>query len=168
MIKLEPFTSSDFEIFISWIDSEELLIQIAGNYFSYPLSKEQLQKYLNDEKNISFNVVESSNHKTIGHAEICKSDKTIYKIDKLIINASERGKGIGLLVMSELLSYCFENLNAAIVELYVFEKNISAIKTYEKAGLEADYNKKMRFEVKAKTWYALKMAISKEKWLNKK
>ena len=148
MIKLSPFTPADFETFISWIDSEELLVQIAGHYFSYPLTKEQLQEYLNDEKSISFNIIESSNNKIIGHVEIVKSEKSTYKIDKLIIDPSERGKGIGLLVINELLDYCFEKLDATIVELFVFEQNISATKTYEKDGFETDFNNKMVFDVK--------------------
>ncbi|HLK28275.1 MAG TPA: GNAT family protein [Puia sp.] len=168
MIKLEPFTSSDFETFLSWIDSEELLVQIAGHYFSYPLTKEQLHKYLDDEKSISFNVVESLTQETIGHAEICCSKENVYKIDKLIIDATKRGKGIGLSVINELLSYCFEKLDASIVELNVFDWNIAGIKTYKKAGFEINQDKKMAFEPKGKTWIALNMAIDKQNWMKRK
>ena len=50
MIHLEPFKPSDFDRFISLLDNQEILIAIAGTYFSYPVTHEQLQKYLDDEK----------------------------------------------------------------------------------------------------------------------
>ena len=53
MIKIEPFTGSAFDPFISWIEGPELLIAIAGNYFSYPVTHGQLYKYLNDKNSIA-------------------------------------------------------------------------------------------------------------------
>ena len=43
MIRLEPFTAADIPRLIDWIDSEELLMIIAGQMLSYPLTNEQLQ-----------------------------------------------------------------------------------------------------------------------------
>jgi hypothetical protein len=50
MIQLEKFTKDDFDRFISWIDSEEELIQFAGPLFTYPLSHQQLNNYLTQQK----------------------------------------------------------------------------------------------------------------------
>ena len=50
MIQLTAFSAADFDRFISWIDSEALLITIAGTVFSYPLTAVQLETYLADEK----------------------------------------------------------------------------------------------------------------------
>jgi hypothetical protein len=44
MISLKNFKPDDFDLMISWMDYKELLIQIAGPYFSYPLTHAQLQK----------------------------------------------------------------------------------------------------------------------------
>ena len=46
MIELKPFTENDFPIFKSWIHSEEELFQFAGPIFTYPLTDEQLTKYI--------------------------------------------------------------------------------------------------------------------------
>jgi len=75
MIKLIPFSSSDFDALISWVDNEELLVTIAGTVFSYPLTKEQLQTYLGTENSYSFTVVDSSQSKKIGHTEIILSGR---------------------------------------------------------------------------------------------
>jgi hypothetical protein len=70
MIKLTPFQPSDFAAFISWLENEELLFQIAGKYFTFPLTHDQLQNYLADEKSISFNVRDTVQNKIVGHPEI--------------------------------------------------------------------------------------------------
>ena len=128
MIKLTPFTKADFDKFISWIDNEDLLITIAGTVFTFPVTNDQLQKYLDDETSHSFNIIDTSNDNVIGHAEIVLSGDNLYKIDKLIIgDKSNRGKGIGQQVIIALLDYAFTKLNAETVELNVFDWNIAGI-----------------------------------------
>ncbi len=170
MIKLQPFTPSKFDTFISWIDSEELLIQIAGTFFSFPLTVAQLQNYLNDERSFAFSIVEADTNKIIiGHAEIYKSDMDTCKLDKISIgDKSNRGKGAGVLIVKELLKFSFERLNAKVVELNVYDWNIAGIKIYEKAGFEMNCEKNFSTLVNGKTWTALNMYIDKQKWKNRK
>lgn len=168
MIKLTPFTQKEFDKLISWIDNEELLITIAGSVFSFPLTRNQLQKYLDDEKSHSFNIVDLSNDQVIGHAEIVLSGDNMYKIDKLIVgDKSNRGKGIGQYVINELLDYAFTKLNAGTVELNVFDWNIAGIKCYEKCGFIMNPAKQATFKAGDETWTALNMTVEKENWLNK-
>ena len=168
MVKLTPFTQKEFDKLISWIDSEELLITIAGSLFSFPLTMDQLQKYLDDEKSHSFNIVDSSDDEVIGHAEIVMSGDNLYKIDKLIVgDRSNRGKGIGQQVINELLHYAFTKRNAGVVELNVFDWNIAGIKCYEKCGFILNPAKQATFKAGDKTWTALNMAVEKKSWLNK-
>jgi len=46
-----------------------------------------------------------------------------------------------------LLAYAFENRNAEIVELNVFDWNIAGIKCYEKCGFKVNPEIKMVFKV---------------------
>ena len=101
MIILTPFQQDDFNRLISWIDNEELLVTIAGSVWSYPLTFDQLQHYLNDPKSYSFNIVELTNHLTVGHAEIVLAeDASSCKIDKLLIDPTQRGKGFCIPVIN--------------------------------------------------------------------
>lgn len=160
MIKLEPFRQSDFNTLISWIDSEELLVTIAGTAFTYPLTINQLQNYLEDEKSISFNIVDTPGNKVIGHAEILLANDETCKIDKLLIgDKSNRGKGIGEQVIKELLKYAFNTLAAHTVELNVFNWNKAGIRCYEKAGFIINPHKTSNFEVNGNNWVALNMTI---------
>lgn len=166
MIKLTPFKETDFDKLISWIDNEGLLITIAGTVFTFPLTRGQLQKYFEDEKSLSFNIVEGN--EVIGHAEIVLSGQNLYKIDKLIIgDKSKRGKGTGQLAINALLDHAFTQLEAEIVELNVFDWNIAGIKCYEKCGFIMDPAKQATFKSGNETWTALNMKIEKENWLSK-
>ncbi|HEX5150363.1 MAG TPA: GNAT family protein [Parafilimonas sp.] len=162
MIQLMSFAEKDFERFVSWIDSKELLITIAGNYFSYPLIADQLRTYLDDEKSYSFNIVDTDENKIIGHAEICETGSKIFKIDKLLIgNRSSRGKGLCYPVMQALVHHAFTQLHASMVELNVFDWNTAAIKCYEKTGFKINAGKTAFFEAGDKKWIALNMQIKK-------
>ena len=136
MIKLEPFTQADFDRLISWVNNAELLMQIAGPNFSFPLTADQLQKYLDDKNSYAFNVIDVSNDNVIGHAEVCFSGKDVVKLDKVLIGEkSNRDKGIGLQVINELVKFSFEKIGMKEVELNVYDWNIAGIKCYEKPGL---------------------------------
>ena len=77
----------------------------------------------------------------------------------------ERGKGVGQQVVSKLLIFSFENLKAEKVELYVYDWNRGAIKSYERAGFVIDYDKQILTEIGGTIWKALNMTIDKRKWL---
>lgn len=162
MIQLEPFTEKDFERLIAWIDNKELLMTIAGPYFSFPLTGEQLHAYLNDVKSHSFNIVDTNENTIIGHAEVRESGNGIFKIDKLLIgNKASRGRGLCQPIMQLLVDYAFTQLQAPTVELNVFDWNITAIKCYEKTGFIINSDKTASFLIGDKTWTVLNMQIEK-------
>lgn len=165
MITLEPFTKSDFNHLISWIDSRELLVTIAGTDFTFPLTSRQLLTYLEKEESYPFNLLHSSENKIIGHAEILVRENGLCKIDKLIIgDKSMRGRGIGQAAVNALLHYSFRNLNATLVELNVFDWNVTGIKCYEKCGFLKNESKTQSFKMENNTWIAFNMTLDKSRW----
>jgi RimJ/RimL family protein N-acetyltransferase len=166
MIALTPFQPSDFPALIAWIDNKELLVQIAGTVLTWPLTDAQLQTYLDDPRSIAFNIVDTEKHKTIGHAEIYLTGDGTCKIDKLLIgDRSNRGKGLGLQVIHELLTYSFEKLPVHTVELNVYDWNIAGIKCYIKAGFTANPDKKLFTRTGDINWTAFNMTMQKEEWV---
>jgi RimJ/RimL family protein N-acetyltransferase len=167
MIKLEPFRESDFDIFISWIDSRELMVQIAGSVFSYPLSRKQLQKYLDDERSMAFNIVDANLNTIIGHAEIYQLDKDTCKLDKLIIgDKSSRGKGYCQPIMAQLLELAFAIPHVKRVELNVYDWNTAAKKCYERVGFVVNPDKNFSTHVGGNDWLALNMFVERDVWLD--
>ena len=166
MIRLESFKQSDFSVFISWIDSKELLVTIAGYDLILPLTEEQLQAYLDNPKSYSFTIMDDTNNKPIGHAEILLTPEETGKIDKLLIgDTSLRGKGLGKEVIQLLLEYAFEKLQLQTVELNVFDWNTGALKLYEKCGFILNPEKRQVFEFENNTWIAVNMRLNRAQWI---
>ena len=167
MIRLLPFHESDFDLFISWIDNEELLVTIAGTDLTFPLTNDQLRAYLKIENSHSFTIVDTTSNKKVGHAEIVLSGNGVFKIDKLLVgDRSLRGKGLGQEIIQELLQYAFTNLNASTVELNVFDWNVAGIRCYEKCGFTVNLDERKAFQTGNKTWTAINMTIEKLDWTN--
>lgn len=162
MISLVPFTEKDFETLIGWIDSEDLLLTIAGSYFSFPLTSAQLHQYLADAKSHAMSVVDMGTGTVIGHAELINRGDGLFNIDKLIIgDQNQRGKGTGQAVMQQLCTYAFEKLHAVAVELNVFSWNAAAIRCYEKVGFTINAGKTTSFPIRDTVWTALNMRLEK-------
>ncbi|MBZ0294360.1 MAG: GNAT family N-acetyltransferase [Anaerolineae bacterium] len=164
MVILTPFQRSDFDRLISWIGSKEMLVTIAGTEWTYPLTTEQLEVYLDNPNSHSFNIVNEEQNTTIGHAEIILYDDGTCKIDKLIIgDPSLRGKGLCQQVMKQLMAFAFTKLPIHTIELNVFDWNSSAIRCYEKVGFKINSAKKQTFEIDEQKWVTINMSIKRPK-----
>ncbi len=165
MIELKPFREEDFEALISWVGSEELLVQFAGPIFKYPLTVAQLEKYISDENRYVFKVINpEANGIAIGHAEIFLVTPTAARLCRILIgDKSYRGKGVGQEIIKQLIDQSFEYLNAETIELNVYDWNTSAIKCYEKVGFEVNPNTINTTEVNGVTWTAINMVFPKPK-----
>jgi RimJ/RimL family protein N-acetyltransferase len=161
MIELEPFTNKDFSRLISWIKSEEELIQFAGPVFNFPLSEDQLEKYLENQNTNAYKIVEQSSQKVIGHCEIYLTETSAKLCRILIGEKSFRGKGLGFEVVTLLVKKCFNEFNYSLVELNVYDWNIGAIKCYKNAGFVVNPQKSKTIEVNSKTWTSINMVIKK-------
>lgn len=164
MIKFEKFTSDNYSDLISWIDSEETLMQFAGPGYYFPLTPEQLDIALSDKSRIAFHIVSTETHVSIGHAEIYLLEDSA-KIGRILIgDHTQRGKGLGQRIVHLLLEYIFFNLNRTKVELNVFDWNIGAIKCYEKVGFVKDSDKRLERKVNGQVWTAFTMSLDKSQY----
>jgi RimJ/RimL family protein N-acetyltransferase len=134
MIKLETFNETDFDRLINWAVNEEMLVQFSGPIFKFPLTKEQLEKYLTEKRSIAFKVIYKELDEIIGHSEIYHSENGVAKLCRILIgDESFRGKGIGEKIINKLVEYCFEKLETEKVELNVYDWNKSAVRRRRKA-----------------------------------
>jgi RimJ/RimL family protein N-acetyltransferase len=142
MIKLEYFKRSYFKQLIEWIDSPSFLLQWGGPGFDYPLDHSQLERYIENANHenaetMIYKVLDEKTGKTIGHISLGKIDRKnrSARIGKVLVGDRDtRGKGIGQLMMKEILLIAFDELHLHRVSLGVFDFNTSAIACYEKTG----------------------------------
>lgn len=166
MIKLKTFNKIDFKRLISWIDGEEELIQFAGPVFTFPLTKDQLENYLEDKKRFAYKVIETCSNQTIGHCEIYLTDVSAKLCRILIGEKPFRGKGLGFELVNIMLGKCFNELNYSLAELNVYNWNTSAIKCYEKAGFAVNPEKLKTITVNDNVWKSINMTLAKKTWIS--
>ena len=161
MIRLEKFDKNDYDKLISWIDSEAMLIRIAGRQMNFPVTREQLDISQSDPRRNAFSILDTETGRSIGHCEIYLKENSGL-IDRVIIgDHSMRGKGLCGPLMQLLLDYGFNILGQTVIELNVFDWNESAIRCYERAGLTRNPDKIMEFENNGERWIAFNMSIDR-------
>jgi RimJ/RimL family protein N-acetyltransferase len=160
MIGLQKFDHADYQQLISWISTEELLMQFAGPGFIFPLTIEQLNTSLSDKNRHAFKIVDTKKESVIGHAEVYVTEQTAY-LGKIHIHKDLRGMGIGQLIVRKLLDFAFTELGQSRVELNVFDWNVGAINCYQKVGFVFNPAKKTERTINGKVWTALNMVIQK-------
>jgi RimJ/RimL family protein N-acetyltransferase len=165
MIEFRPFTITDYDELISWVDSEELLMQFSGPHLKFPLTKEQLTRNISEPNRRAYAIIETITEKMIAYAEIYVTTENIASLDKIIIGDPKlRGKGIGLQIMQQLLFISFFNLGTELATLNVFDWNTSAIRCYEKAGFRINKEKTRNMEYKGSSWLVLNMYIVRSEY----
>lgn len=169
MIRLEPFERSDFKQLIAWIDSPEFMVQWGGKTFSYPLTDQQLESYINSDT-LSYRVVYEENNEVIGHISLTPDpENQSGRIGKVIVgNKHLQGLGIGQQMIRQVLDIAFGQLNVHRVSLGVFDFNHAAIACYEKAGFVKEGMLREARKVGNEFWNLWEMGILEQEWLGKK
>ena len=165
MIRLERFEKKDYEKLISWVDSEELLIQFSGKEFTYPITMEQLDKYISAEHRCIYKAIDAVTNEVIGHAELNNIDKKNRntRICRILIgDIKNRNKGFGKAIITELVRIGFEDLQLHRIDLGVFDFNHQAIKCYQACGFEIDGKFKDISWFGGKYWSVYNMSILNE------
>ena len=170
-ITLERFTKDDFDQLIAWVDSAEFCMQWGGPQFTWPLTREQLDVYLNEMKGerperLIYRAV-SEDGRTVGHISIGRLDyanKTGRMGKVLVGDPAMRGKGIAGHMVREICRIGFEELALERISLGVFDFNESAIAAYEKAGFQREgFFRKFR-QVGHRRWHLVEMSMLKDEW----
>ncbi|NOX27347.1 MAG: GNAT family N-acetyltransferase [Gammaproteobacteria bacterium] len=143
-IELLPFSPSDMDRLISWVDSDELLLSWAGTFFSSPLTREQCQNYWQTSQGESparliFKALNSETGDVVGHIELDGFDYENESafISRVLVGANaQRGLGIGQAIVLELVDMAFTQLSLHRLAVGVMEFNATAIRCYEKCGFK--------------------------------
>lgn len=159
MIRLEKFEKEMYQQLISWVESEEDLMLFAGPKFTFPLTKQQLESSLSDQKRFAFQVINQGNNLPIGHCEFSLTDQTVVLGRILIGDKFYRGKGLGKIIVTELLDFIKLKIDRQKIELNVFDFNIGAIKCYEKVGFKINHDKKTEVIFNGEIWNLLNMSM---------
>ena len=146
MLKLEPFTPNDFSRLVRWVDTKRELVQFAGDLFTYPLSKDQLDAYLSQEKLVAKKIIHIESGEVIGHCELNFLNENPRLSRILIGNKQNRGLGYGAKIIRLMIDAIQKEIPSKQVELRVFGYNTNAIKLYEKEGFVIQEKYTLQFQ----------------------
>jgi RimJ/RimL family protein N-acetyltransferase len=170
-ITLRPFGEPDFPGLIGWIDSREALIQWAGpTQFTFPLTSDQLCAYLNgcagDRPERKAYAVCRSDQVVCGHIELgaINVENETATVCRVLVAPADRGKGLSLPMVQEVLRIGFGDLHLRRIDLRVYGFNTAAIRTYERAGFIREGMLRKSQKVGQQYWDTVLMAILREEW----
>jgi len=166
-IELQPFQTSDFERFISWIPDPKFMFMFAGTAFTFPVTHGQLVAYISLSQRKAFKVIEVDSGRVIGHAEL-NNINSIHKNARicriLIGDENDRNKGYGQQIIRALLQIGFDELNLHRLDLGVFDFNKQAIACYEKCGLKIEGLLRDTFLIGGEFHSVYNMSILQSEW----
>ncbi|KNF07245.1 acetyltransferase [Gottschalkia purinilytica] len=178
MIKLQYLEEKDFRKIVEWNGNKtsDYLLQWAGPVYTYPLTEDQIREYFYNKVKkensdiFVYKIILADTNETIGTVELCIEDKVnmVGKIGRFLIGEENvRGRGIGKLVLEELLRIGFTKFKLEKIILKVFDFNSGAIKCYEGVGFVKENLIKNARKVENGYWNLYEMSISKYNWKNR-
>jgi RimJ/RimL family protein N-acetyltransferase len=173
MVKLEYFTEADFDQLIGWVNTDELLQNWTGSMFSFPLTREKLEWYIQYSNNppqtdvLIYKAVDTENGKTVGHislGSISEKNRSARVSRVLVGDTCARGKGYCTGMVQEVLRIGFEELKLHRISLGVYTYNESAIRCYERCGFVREGVSRDVLRYNNEYWSLLEMSILEDEW----
>jgi RimJ/RimL family protein N-acetyltransferase len=132
---------------MSWIHTQQDTVQWSGPWnFEFPLDERRLTKFFLTEtvdENIlrsQFMAVDEESDQPVGQIGFSRIwlRTASAHVGPVLVAPKLRGRGIGLMMMREILRMGFGELHLHRIELVVFDFNKPAIACYEKAGFRTE------------------------------
>jgi RimJ/RimL family protein N-acetyltransferase len=176
MVELNFFEQSDFKQLIDWIESPQFLLQWGGPAFDFPLTINQLEKYIENANSdnsdtLIYKVIEKETKNVIGHISLGRIDRKnkSARVGKVLVgDKNVRGKGIGQQMIKQILNIAFDELHLHRVNLGVYDFNVPAIACYEKAGFIKEGLLRDSAKNGDEYWSSWEMSILENEWLKMK
>jgi len=126
------------KLYTKWINDENIAMFVGHNHTITSLTQEKIwSEKIAKENRINFSIIEKKDEKLIGTCDIkIKHNGVTCELGILIGDEGARNKGYGTEIIKMLIKYCFEELRAHRVGLWLNAENIRAHKCYLKSGLK--------------------------------
>lgn len=173
MIRLEYFDQSNFEQLMGWVNTEALLTNWAGSLFSFPLTKESMEWYLQDTNDLEnsdaflYNVIEVESGEVIGHISlggVSRKNRSARISRVLIGSPKHKGKGYCSQMLKAVLKIGFEQLKLHRISLGVYTQNSAALHCYLSAGFKVEGTMREVLLQGTEWWSLIEMAILEDEW----
>lgn len=170
-LTIQYFTTADFSTLTQWLTNETDIALWGGDSFTYPLTTEQLTKYIRNANHYLaeryvFKVLYQGD--VIGHISITQIDRKndSARIERVLIGDPVlRGQRLGERMMRQTLNFCFKQLKLHRVTLGVYDFNEAAFQCYEKVGFRKEGHLRDTLKVNGTFWSMYEMSMIDHEWI---
>ena len=156
---LPATTSADLELILKWVPSETAMMLWSGPTFSWPLTRHQLERYLQNGQRQYWIGLHPTSGKPVGHASLLIDNQTrTMRLGFILLDPAIRGRGLGRELIETAVRAGFEATDLPVMTLGVYAHNPSARHTYENLGFR-ETGRVRRTEVDGRPWHALEMKL---------
>ncbi|MFX1418812.1 MAG: GNAT family N-acetyltransferase [Promethearchaeota archaeon] len=172
-VKLGPIKREYIESFLKWFNDPEITQYLLEFRPMTRMAEEEWMDNLkNREDTILFSIVipnEDGSEKLIGNCGIHKIDwkNRVGEVGIVIGEKEYQNKGFGTEAMELLLEYGFKTANLNRLELYTYDFNIGASKSYKKVGFVEEGRRRQFIWINGSYHDAILMGILAEEWREK-
>lgn len=169
MIRLRPFKYMDIEKILPWLADERTFTMWNSAGFIYPLTKEQVEKKLEElEWHTDEWVMAAVDElgELVGHFYMRRADfdKNSVHLALIVVDENRRGQGIGKQMVEKAVEYAFSILNVNRVTLGVYECNPRAYACYQKVGFKEEAFTLNAAKFHEESWNRHEMAMERRLW----
>lgn len=173
-IRLRAVEREDVKKFHEWVNDPEVT---QGLQMYLPMSMvdeenwfERVSKGDPKEKPLAIEIRKGKNWKMIGNCGVFGISSTNRSAELgIMIGAKEEwNRGYGAEAMTLLLRHCFETLNLNRACLRVYEENVRAVRSYEKAGFVLEGRQREAVYKRGKYDNILFMSVLRSEWAARK
>lgn len=172
-IRLRAVEREDVQKFHEWVNDPEVTRGLA---LYLPMSMQDEQNWFDGlakrdphEKPLAIEVRKGNAWKLIGNCGLFDMQLTnrSTELGIMIGDKSEWNKGYGSEAMTLLLQHCFETLNLNRAFLRVYEDNVRAVRSYEKAGFVLEGRQRQAVYKNGKYEDVLFMSVLRSEWASR-
>lgn len=138
-VKLRQLEEGDLELLREWRNNPENTKYLRKiSYITKEMQMEWYQRYLSDEDEMTFAIVESKELKrTVGSLSLYHFSDVDAEIGKILIgDADAHGRHLGSNAIKAVLLVAFQQLELQKVYLHVYASNKAAVHSYKGAGMQ--------------------------------
>lgn len=168
VVHLRPFERRDYARLLRAMTSPEALMQWAGPLFDFPLDEPQLEAYrLSVDRQPGLRRIWTActpDEAPVGHIELNEIDGHAARLCRVLIEPSQRRRGLGRAMVRQALQVGFGDLGLHRIELLVFDFNDAAIRCCERVGFVREGHLREARSIGGRFWSLDCMAILEPEW----
>ena len=129
---LQPATAIEIDQLMSWFSDKHTVVEWGGPEFRYPYTRVTFHEDVCWRKVASYILHDSSGH-LVAFGQFYNRIGRIH-LARLVVHPAARGRGIGKMLIDELMTAARRLLSFAEFSLFVNRNNLIALQCYESMG----------------------------------